>query len=718
MPRKRRRKKKQDAYAEAFGLEEPAAKRSSRREKHVFIANYWRERIQAGLQVKERYLREAKEVVGMFKSRHDVFMRGDVRANFMKFSGGAAISVPKAAQARNALGPHLYQSNPKRELTPRTDDGVLLALARVLEAYVNYTPGESKLVREVRKAIDDSLLRGRGFMQTGFDPYLEVITSWFVSSLDVLIDPDVYDIKHAEWVAIRKREPLWRVKRRLKSRQTRWRLKGLEANMQLTYHPEEDTDRDGADSDAAKHRFLPSNAILEYWEVYSKMGTGVRGFVDGENDDTPDYTDDQDYVRLEIALSHDVPIDQTEWEIPLYLDRDWPIVPLDLVEAQDELWPISLMSLVTPLQNGLDLVYSLRLNSCKERGKVRVIVPKDLETKAVDQIRFGSPSECIAVEAKQGWRLDERFKVLDMGALSPEIRAMGEDIERQMDATTGVTPTLHGMTPAAQDRSAAASQLRGQAVNARVGDMAARVEEWSTDLARHEAIAVRTTLEAEDVAPAVRNRSLELGFLVSLEIPGGIDVPIRDRRSREERQSQRDRGEEELTLESIFPSASNYFATPEEAVSMAERVIEEITSRAVEGDERMAALAMAVGAVQDPSELIRPVTVEDVWRDTAGMTSRELMREYSYSIATGSTQKLDPQRKQELVEDEMQNAFPIALQMAQETGNTLPAEAIWRHRNEVYEVPPDERVPLFPPGGPPQPQQQPPQEEAPGAAPA
>jgi hypothetical protein len=97
---------------------------------------------------------------------------------------------------------------------------------------------------------------------------------------------------------------------------------------------------------------------------------------------------------------------------------------------------------------------------------------------------------------------------------------------------------------------------------------------------------------------------------------------------------------------------------------------------------------------------IRMVGVEDVWRDTAGIDEKELMRELTYELATGSMGKFDKEREVELAEIAMQQVMPLAVQ----AGDYNLINAIFQRADDAHEVPDDKRLPsLQPPPPPPEP---------------
>jgi hypothetical protein len=690
------RKRKKGPAPAVYQAEDKAE--AGRRERDRVLSRFWSERIRAGLEAKRDYVATADEVVDYFRANHQrLFEDASTKKHFMDFQGAAAISVPKVAQMRNALGPRLYQAKPVRTVSPKTDDGVMLGLARLLRAYLNYTVRESKFTKHLRAAIDDGLLRGRCFLQQEWDPIRRIVTSTYLSSLDVVFDPDFATIEDAKWIAIRCREPFWETERRVTET---WRLKNLDKRTKVhtDTHAVRDEVRESATRDPA---VSSSNEILEYWIVLSKMGRGFRG-ASALKDPKRRFNDDKEYCRLEVVLDHEVPLAEGDWEVPLYLDNDWPISYVDFIEATDSRWPDSITGQVLPCQKGVDLLTSLQITGCKNRNRLVVFVDSRIQKLNQQQLRSGTSADMISMDVPNGMRLQDAIHVANFGVVPPETAVEREFLIRQIEATTGVTPVLTGEQNqgAAQDRSATATQARNEAANARVSDLRQRVEELTTDAARKEALIARLTLDEEDITPFVRVSDIDLHY-VRIEVPGGVPIPVRDTRPEEERKQENPNAP--LTLEAISPSASNYFEAPEQAYEAAVVAWQDMQTS---DNPRVMELARALLAQGVDPETQLPfgfavdvVTPGRVWEDTAGMTPEELMRELNYEIATGSGQKVNQEAERANADDMTQTVLPVAIG----AGDYATANKILKMRQDAYEVPQDQRVslspPLMPPGG-------------------
>lgn len=676
----RAKKKKKGAALEA---------KAKLRDKEV--AEYWSNLITRALAERKDYDQCAEAVMQFLGPDHSKLYEDEaVAAKFMSFKGSAGISIPKIAQMRNTLGPRLYQTKPHRTITPMTDDKVMLGLARALEVYSNYTVKETGFKKQFRKSIDDSMIRGRGILMQGVEPVRGLVTSRFLSSLDFVFDPDFFEIEDAKWIAVRTTEPLWETKRRIPEK---WRLKGLgEQDYQTQFGKPKTTDQKGSFS----------SEQISYWTVYSKMGAGFRGMEKSTRRD-----DSNDFVRLEIVLDHEVPLAEGPWDIPFYLDKDWPVEPLDLIDPLDKGWPDSLGGQVLASQEAIDLLSSLRIASCKNRDRVVIFGDKQVLDKASTmQLKSGTEADFIGIDLPQGKTLQDVMMVANFGQGSQESLMEREYHTQQMEITTGVTDVIHGGQEAgAKERSATASRLRSDAANTRVADLRDRTETCHTNAARKEAIITRLMLDADEVAKAVPVTALGPLFYVRVEVPGGAPVPIRDTRPEEERKAKPE--PDILTMEQIAPEASTFFEDPMQATEAALGVFESIL---MSEDPRV----IELGALISPNEIdpmtglppsisVDVVTVQTIWEATAGIDAETLMDEFSYELATGSGHQLNKEAMQENADYLVQTVMPAAMGLYQTTGNPDALNKILTVRFDAFDVPPGQRV-FFDPILPPQPQ--------------
>lgn len=660
------------------------------------LADFWTTLINRGLDAKKNYTATAKLVETYLGTDHSALYQD---TNFMDFKGSSAVTIPKIAQMRNTLGPRLYQTKPVRTITPRTEDGVMLGLARCLEATLNYTVRECNFKKQLRRSIDDGLIRGRGFLFQDIEPVRGMPTSRFVSSMDVVFDPDFEEIEDAKWIAFRCSEPLWETKRRVTEK---WRTKNLGRDADITTHKGPDDKRESKES-------ISSDQVT-YWRVFSKMGAGFRGMEKSSRRD-----DTKDFVYLEIVLDHEVPLAEGPWEVPFYLDKDWPLSHFDPIDPVGTGWPDSIGGQVLGSQQAIDLLSSLRLSSCKNRDRTLLIGDKDLmDPLAIHTLRHGTAADFIGLSLNQGKTLADVVMPINFGVGSQESLVEREYHTQQIEVTTGVTDALHGGQEAgAKDRSATASQIRSDAANARVSDLRDRVETFHADAARKEAIITRLMLDAEDISPIVRAGQINL-YWVHVEVPGASHVRVRDVRPKEEREKGPG---PELTLEDLSPQASNFFQDPMQAMQAAVTLLQEMMAS---NDPRVISLAASIMGPADPmtgmaldvdpmtglppSIFVDVVTPEIVWEATAGISAEELVREFSYELAAGSGHQLNKEAMQQNADYLVQTVMPSAMSVFQASGDPEVLNRIMEIRNNAFDVPQEQRIQFKPmmlpqPGG-------------------
>ena len=676
-----------------------------KRAKDTQKAQTWLRYIKAGIRAKRDYTKMAKETLGYFKATHDDLFR-QVAARFMDFSRrGVCVSVNKPAQIRSVLGAHLYQKNPHRTVNSKTRDTVAGAMAAVVEEYLNYSTKESGFEEQARRAIDDALLRGRGFLRTGYDAERRCITSWAVSSARVVIDPSAENMEDAHWIAIKTVAPLWAVKRKF-GKPEKWRVRDLKANMApIGDGDDEEDDRRSGDDDEGQGYY---SDLVEYWEVYSKMGAGLVRGPEAPEDYRGD-DDSRDFVKIVVAPDHEVPLYEGEWECPLYLDKEWPLVKLDLIDCVDELWPQSIFGQALPYAKVIDLTSSLRLEACKnDARRVILLHPEAFEGGEEKQLTMGGPTEVIRLKATPpGLTMEGVYHVMQLGQMSPEVAEERAWAEAEFEKQTGVVSILHGGAEVgAQERSATASNLKSQGANARLNDMLSKVEGFCTRAARNEGILLQlgdyTT--PEEVGKAVGD--IEIGWLVSV-MGEGVEMPLRLRLTKADMDVLAQRNEPHpLSVQEVSQSAAEYFANEEEAAQAAQMVMAGLEQLRMSGDLRVAQYMTpdAMGQSQF-SVSVREARVEDVFRDTVGMTPVDVVGEFSFTIEAGTTQRMDPTAKREMAETLMSQVLPKALEL----GDFQWVNSVLDRVYDAWGLPKAERPPpmvgpppMLPgPGGPP-----------------
>lgn len=646
-------------------------------------AQVWTDYIRAGIDAKQEWLAAVEEVESYLRPKHAGLFQSDEMQAYLPLGGdhqGMAVYVNKIGLIKAVLVAHLAPQNYKREVSSRSKDAVYIALAALLEAYLNYTQIEGKINPEKRAAIMEGVVYGIGFMRSGWDPEREIHTSHYVSALDVVIDPNARSLASARWIAVGTRMALDEVRTLYKAAGAeKWRLEGLD----LGPPGDSDSRRPWENPEAGK---LDRDQVTR-WVVYSKMGNGLtRGPLAPE-----EFKNDEDsnlFVRLDLILGHPYILEEGEWDLPLYLDREWPIAAFIPSSSPGRLWPDSLFIQALIHQKSLDVLSTLELNAARIHGRDLFAYRSDvLDDNNRAQLLYGGMSVAVPLaNLPPGASPSDVLYRIPIGTQANEISRVKQWHNDQLEALTGVTPALQGAAGGgAVERSATAVQQQSQGSYARLADLQAEVEAFCTQLTRAEAISVRLAglVDAKDIEAAV-GPDLQLGYRIDVE---GAPMPLRGPAS----------------IETVAPLAATYFESEEQAAALLGEVWTGLLAAGREKPFRKLVADLVLdggdGATLPKRLIVRKVTATDVFRDTAGLTPRDLMRELQYTIATGTTSKQDPAAKRAQADKLLQVGLPIA----KELGDVEMVNELLERSDKAYNVPPDERFPEFKPPPPPLP---------------
>jgi hypothetical protein len=461
------------------------------------------------------------------------------------------MTVNKVSELVQLFLPVLYHRNPIRQVNPRRFDfppelmGALLQLpaiqqqaqaglfnlphpalqlidtvrAKLLEHYLNFTPHELDLREDSRKAVVEALIKGRGVAWTLlFDGPKGRLVGTFYDSVDnLLIDPDAEDLRFAQWVARRRREPVWRVEDKYKL--PRGSLKPNQESLNQTadqaLNPMERYDRATGQT----------NDQLEYYEVFSRMGIGGR--LQGGQEQNQYSLSDQAKGSLEtfgdncylvlaqgveypLNLPPDIAYDpaaanevtaRLAWPTPFHEDKinPWPFTELDFHTIPRKVWPMSHVKPAMGEQKFLDWAYSFIAGKIRTTCRDLIAYPKDYEEIA-EALKSSGDLGLIPVEVQQGGTVKGMLEFIQHAAMNGDIWRVIEAVERNFEKRTGLTELMYGQT-GHQYRSATEADVKQNMLNVRPDYMAERVENWATRIAAKEGLAARYHLDGSDVAP-------------------------------------------------------------------------------------------------------------------------------------------------------------------------------------------------------------------------
>lgn len=411
--------------------------------------------------------------------------------------------------------------------------------AALLEKYLNYTPNELDLKTNFRLAAEEALIKGMSFLSTelykpeGGD--FVMVGSFHESADNVVYDPDVQNRTHATWMARRCIHPVWQVERKFGRKPG-----SLKANLESLAKAGEGE----ADPWAYKLSKLKgqTNDLLVYWEIYSKMGMGGR--LKGMNSEVGEILDEMgDYCYLAVAdgiegilnlpedavstLDTDELQAYTQWPTPFWADDEWPLTIVHFHDVPDQIYP---MSHVTPAIGEIkfiDFCMSFLAN------KVRTVCDDLMGVikAAEDDIRAAltSPSingyKTIGIEAQFGTKINEMISFIQRPPFHGDIWKMLAEVAQSVAKRLGLTELAYGQSDR-QYRSAAEANAKQNNYSVRPDDMANKMEDASSLIARKEAIACRWHLKPEDIAPVLGDEAAWLWE--QLVISGDLSEVMRE----------------------------------------------------------------------------------------------------------------------------------------------------------------------------------------------
>lgn len=458
---------------------------------------------------KKRFDRIGKEIVsygyGDGYDKPEDYQTWDTSENF-----GA--KVAKTHVAIQTFGPYLYQTNPKREVSiMETASDISLTRAEMMEDYLNWAIGEYQYEDESKGAVDDSIAWGMGVVWHGISRDKEnLVVSVHDSITNFLADGDAESWAKVNWVGRKRREPKWKLYNRFPEARSK-----IERMAAVASH-----------DDAGESGSASSTDMLEYYELYLRVG--LHNYCDHVDEDERDDEGNVNDEPKKYCVTRDGTIlSVTDWEIPYYLDGDWPCTPLYFIQKPGSVWPVS------PLESGMG--WQRAINWCAtaliaryhwgSRNIIAILTANGIELSEdeKDAIANGTdPVEVIELKAN-GIIADENINI---GQFVQQIRLSGgeeealrvlEYLEQQYAEATGLNEILKSGVADSQFRNAEAARLASEASKNRISNMIQRVEAWESRKARKEALAARILLTPEDLRPLFGQDAKLWGDLLTTE---------------------------------------------------------------------------------------------------------------------------------------------------------------------------------------------------------
>jgi len=449
----------------------------------------------------------------------------------------------RVAEMVQLFGPVLYHKNPIRQVNPRKlpapPPGVFgdpnnpqvqqqyqmmmqqlqqsqmvdNTRAQLLEFYLNYTPTELDLQTESRQVIDEAIIKGAGVFWTELyypkGTNMRLVGSFYDTVDNLFVDPDMESMKDAKWIARRRVRPVWEVEQQYNLKPGTLRGNVESYNAQAASQTEED-------ADYQRKRGL-SNDLLIYYEIFSKMGLGARLSGSPTNKAQGKILDSfGDFCYLVVANDVPYPLnlpssllnapgqDQTilntlEWPTPFWADDEWPYTALSFHWIPRQVWPMSHLKPALGEMKFLNWAYSFVASKIRTTCRDFIAVKKSASEEIKSAIGGGYDLTILELE-HQHKSIREVVEFLQHPPFNADIWKVIEAVEDNFEKRVGLTELVYGMS-AHQLRSASEANMKSNQIQVRPDDMANKVENAMTLIARKEAMAARWNLQPQDVAP-------------------------------------------------------------------------------------------------------------------------------------------------------------------------------------------------------------------------
>jgi hypothetical protein len=522
------------------------------------IATGWLKKIELSLKHKRPFTEDAKEAMCFFDGPHnwfwkDTYARHEYGYNRTIAPPAFRMQCNRVFEAVKLFGSVIYHRNPVRQVTPSRypfvspesvgvmDDASMMAYQQaaqetvkrtevrrvaslLMERMLNYTPNELDLKTHSRRVVDEAIIKGMGVWWTELltlpQSGVSIVGSFADSVDNLTFDPDATEIEDITWCARRCVHPIDVVAKQY----------GLDREV-LKGHIEGSKPLEGDDQifrdenqTYGGRRVGKSNELVTYWKIWSKTGLGDRlkempadlvGAFDSVGDNCYVVVCEGIPYPLNMrpeSLEEDVDPNTgvpaslfraVQWPIPFWAEANgWPFVPLDFHRKPGYAWPLSHIKPGIGELRFINFALSFIAQRVATSCETLIGVSKAADQDIKDQILAGSERGFKVCEISEtlGRSVNDLISVFQLPEVSPELWKIVEAVTNMFDKRVGLTELAYAMT-SSQIRSATEASVKAEQLSVRPDDMANRLEDAMSLLARREAFASRWLLEPQDVEP-------------------------------------------------------------------------------------------------------------------------------------------------------------------------------------------------------------------------
>ncbi len=419
---------------------------------------------------------------------------------------------------------------PQPTLPPMTPGEFKAALrAELARVYLNFTPRALDLKGESRPGITECLIKGLGILWVeifGYGPARKLAGLSHVSCDDLLVDPDAKTLRQAQWIARRRRRPVYEVESEFGREPGS--LKGVAESINQTA----DLNALPADARIAERVTGETSDIIVYYEIWSRMGMGSHlknPITEALADEDPEASLlDQlgDFVFLAVSPAHpESPLninpewfegellppeeilqrlaEAVSWPVPFHEHpiHPWPFAPLTFHQVPNQVWPQAHVAPVLSYQKAINWIDSFLMGRIKITSRSFMVVPQGLDDDVKEAILGDEDLTMLEIGSKIPQTMQQICSFLNHPEVNKDVWAIRASFQKAFEDGTGVTELNTGGEPRTQIRSAEEANFRRDILNVRPDDMANLCEDWWALAAELEMAAAAHLLGPEDVAP-------------------------------------------------------------------------------------------------------------------------------------------------------------------------------------------------------------------------
>lgn len=530
------------------------------------IVGTWAKKLKAAQDYKKSFADDAKEASQFFDGEHnwmwkDSYARGERGYNSSIAPPSFRMQLNKVFELVEIFASVIYHRNPVRTVsvmeypavpledlgldapagpngTPSPEQEQLLQVvraevdsakqramsARLLEAYLNWTPVELDLKRQARKVVTEAMIKGAGTFWTelnvvdvsgdGQTPPMKVVGSFYDTVDNLLIDPDFDNEDDMLWCARKCVRPLAEVAATY----------GVPVE-DLQKHFEHDVPKLQREP-AGKKKKDTTNQLVTYYKIWSKTGMGDR-LKDAPKDNKGVFDALGRYCFLVICEGVPYPLNvppevmqeevdeqtglpasvftRVAWPIPFYAEPNgWPFTMLAFHRKPGYAWPVSHIRPAIGELRLLNWCFSFLATRIATSCETVVAVQKAADQTIKDQLLAPSEGGFKIIELSEllGRRVEDIVSVFQMPQVTKDLWDIISAILDQFAQRTGLSELVYGYTRA-QFRSAAEATIKNENISIRPDNMANELEDCMSLLARREALAAKWLLEPQDIVPVL-----------------------------------------------------------------------------------------------------------------------------------------------------------------------------------------------------------------------